>query len=575
MSGYIGSKASVVSSGVERKKTYSITGSTTSLTGLNYTVGKVHVYQNGVRLLDGTDYTATNGTSITLTVAAQSGDNVVVVSQASFQLSESYTSTEADAEFVTKTGDTMSGNLNVTGTVTSDGLTVDGTDLAVSFNGSSKTFVYLTEGDTTDLNTKIYQSGGNFGIQTIADDLATSKNRLKVDHSTGDISFYEDTGTTAKFFWDASAESLGIGTTTPTGKLHLKGAGQAFRIEDTVSGNLQFGQWDGSTNRIQSSGRQFKLMTSDAQPITLFTNNAERMRIDSSGNVGIGTTSPSSPKFSSSASGVLELKGSKPSFNVQESDVTDAHFNMSMSAGNAILGATGTGNLIFATGTSTWSERMRIDSSGRLGIGTSSPSEKLHVNSGGGNVPALFESTDTVSIITFKDNNTTTDVGVGADDNNLVFYIGSERMRIDASGRVTTPSQPMFHATQSSAQSVGQDVKLAFNGTDINVGSHFSTSSDRFTAPISGRYFFSFNGSINNMSSTGQYLAVYFRTNGNGTLHRFRTRAENVGGEWTGIQGTSIFNLSSGDYVEVFAYNHTGTFQFQGGEHHFSGYLIG
>ena len=112
MAGYIGSKASVVSSGVERKKTYSITGSTTSLTGLNYTVGKVHVFQNGVRLLDGTDYTATNGTSITLTVAAQSGDNVVVVSQASFQLSESYTSTEADAEFVTKTGDSMTGDLS-------------------------------------------------------------------------------------------------------------------------------------------------------------------------------------------------------------------------------------------------------------------------------------------------------------------------------------------------------------------------------------------------------------------------------------------------------------------------------
>jgi len=126
MAGYIGSKASVVSSGAERKKTFTITGATTSLTGLNYTVGKVHVFQNGVRLVDGTDYTATNGTTITLTVAAQSGDNVVVISQASFQLSEHYTSAEADAEFVTKTGDTMSGNLDVTGTVTADGLTVDG-----------------------------------------------------------------------------------------------------------------------------------------------------------------------------------------------------------------------------------------------------------------------------------------------------------------------------------------------------------------------------------------------------------------------------------------------------------------
>ncbi len=100
MAGYIGSGASVVSSGVENKKVFDITTNTTSLTGLNYTVGKVHVYHNGVRLVDGTDFTANNSTSITLTVAAVSGDQVVVVSFASFQLSEHYTKAEADAEFV-------------------------------------------------------------------------------------------------------------------------------------------------------------------------------------------------------------------------------------------------------------------------------------------------------------------------------------------------------------------------------------------------------------------------------------------------------------------------------------------
>ncbi|MDA8860423.1 hypothetical protein N9I36_00495 [Planktomarina temperata] len=96
MAGYIGSGASVVSSGAENKKVFDITTNTTSLTGLNYTVGKVHVYHNGVRLVDGTDYTATNSTSITLTVAAVSGDQVVVVSYASFQLSEHYTKAETD-----------------------------------------------------------------------------------------------------------------------------------------------------------------------------------------------------------------------------------------------------------------------------------------------------------------------------------------------------------------------------------------------------------------------------------------------------------------------------------------------
>ena len=88
MAGYIGSKASVVSSGAERKKVFDITATTTSLTGCSYTPNQVHVYHNGVRLVDGTDYTATNGTSITLTTAAQNGDEVVVISYATFQTSD-------------------------------------------------------------------------------------------------------------------------------------------------------------------------------------------------------------------------------------------------------------------------------------------------------------------------------------------------------------------------------------------------------------------------------------------------------------------------------------------------------
>jgi hypothetical protein len=119
MAGYIGSAASVVSSGAEHKKTFTITGATTSLTGLNYTVGKVHVFQNGVRLVDGTDYTATNGTTITLTVAAQSGDNVVVISQAGFQV----------ADALLTTGGTMTGGLTVQGTVAATAVTGDGSGL--------------------------------------------------------------------------------------------------------------------------------------------------------------------------------------------------------------------------------------------------------------------------------------------------------------------------------------------------------------------------------------------------------------------------------------------------------------
>jgi hypothetical protein len=137
MAGYIGSKASVVSSGAERKKTYSITGSTTSLTGLNYTVGKVHVFQNGVRLVDGTDYTATNGTTITLTVAAQSGDNVVVISQASFQV----------ADALLTSGGTMTGDLTVQGAFTSQGIDDNGNATALTIDSNENVLV----GTTNDL----------------------------------------------------------------------------------------------------------------------------------------------------------------------------------------------------------------------------------------------------------------------------------------------------------------------------------------------------------------------------------------------------------------------------------------
>lgn len=129
MAGYIGSKASVVSSGAERKKTFAITTSTTSLTGLSYTPTKAHVFHNGVRLVDGTDYTATDGTSITLNSAAENGDEVVVISYAGFQVADAYTQAEADAEFVAKAGDTMTGGLTVGGTVTATDFSGDGSGL--------------------------------------------------------------------------------------------------------------------------------------------------------------------------------------------------------------------------------------------------------------------------------------------------------------------------------------------------------------------------------------------------------------------------------------------------------------
>jgi len=138
MAGFIGSRASVVSSGAERKQHYNITTTTTSLTGLQYTPTKVHVYHNGIRLVDGTDYTATNGTSITLTNAAEDGDDVVVVSYATFQVSDTVSAAN---------GGTFAGNVTVSGDLNTSTV-LPSSDDAKDLGTSAKRFqdLYLSGG---------------------------------------------------------------------------------------------------------------------------------------------------------------------------------------------------------------------------------------------------------------------------------------------------------------------------------------------------------------------------------------------------------------------------------------------
>ena len=124
MGGYIGANSgTLLSNAAERKQTYSITTATTSLTGLAYTPTKVHVFHNGVRLVDGTDYTATNGTSITLTNAAQNGDEVVVISYPSFQTSDTVSAAN---------GGTFAGNVAMSGTLGVTGATTLSSTLGVT-----------------------------------------------------------------------------------------------------------------------------------------------------------------------------------------------------------------------------------------------------------------------------------------------------------------------------------------------------------------------------------------------------------------------------------------------------------
>jgi hypothetical protein len=155
---------------------------------------------------------------------------------------------------------TTATGIDVTGTVVADGLTVDGPSVVATINATStNSGLEFTHGSTNAgvrdwsirSNSNVFgdfiikrESAYGSGIDTTTMGLA----------SNGDISFYEDTGTTAKFFWDASAESLGIGTSSPAAKLDISNAAtgvpilrlSGFATADNPYGAIEFYNTDGS-----------------------------------------------------------------------------------------------------------------------------------------------------------------------------------------------------------------------------------------------------------------------------------------------------------------------------------------
>ena len=93
---YIGNSPGVASQRITT--TLTATASQTTFTPTSvYTVGYIDVYMNGVRLVSGTDYTASNGTTVVLASGAAENDVMEIVAYIPRGLSDGYTKAEADA----------------------------------------------------------------------------------------------------------------------------------------------------------------------------------------------------------------------------------------------------------------------------------------------------------------------------------------------------------------------------------------------------------------------------------------------------------------------------------------------
>ena len=414
-------------------------------------------------------------------------------------------------------------DINVTGTATMDSLTVDG-PVAINSNSfvqTTATPAYnLIESDVTDENTQLIQASGTFRIRTVDDAGSSAVERMRIDHGTGDISFYEDTGTTAKLFWDASTERFGIGTTAPADELEIEGTDPAIRWDDTSAGGYaRLEATNGSMvyesdqgNSVANSTHIFKI------------DGTERMRVNTTG-VGIGTTSPDqlldvgdhtavgnrSIRISQRTGTAAQTYGGIEFFYNNTAGTTGVNAAIKYASGPL----RNDGELTFHTGASaSISERLRIDHNGNVGIGTSSPvtrlevegsnSELIRISSSSGNSGSVV-GTGSLGLDYFS-GTTNPAVLLSAHEDSSATYLSefsislrasnadvapTERMRIDSSGNIgIAGAAQSFGAGVATLQLKGLSSSQATRAGALRFISNNGTSCD--TAIYSDNGFMSF-----------------------------------------------------------------------------------
>jgi len=227
------------------------------------------------------------------------------------------------------------------------------------------------------------------------------------------------------------------------------------------------------------------------------------------------------------------------------------------------------------------SDRVTIDASGNVGIGTTSPAQKLHVSSSTA-ITGLLESTGSSASRLYFDNTGMTTAGdtqIWSQNNDLAFNTsGAEAMRINSSGYVTKPKNPCWALALNSNfnPAASGTYELDFDRTNVDNTflQNVTEASGQITVPVAGKYAVNFNLRLDGVGA-GYVIGYITKNGGIGNANVSYTIIGSPSATYETVQGSDVYDLDAGDFVSVKLSVSSDTSWTVLSLSRFSGYLIG